>query len=217
MKINRNTFALLGVVAVAVTASPANLFAATNGFIIPSFRGSANSESGDWEIFSDPYGAPGNLPDQPGATTDAVLTQSNTNAFLTGSGNIYNLSTSAFTVADSAPFTLGTVVLQTRTVGSELDYNSVFLVYSNDSGAQTLAPLFRYELNRAAGQGYLEIAAAGGGINALRGEGNVQGSTDQGLLFHILPGYLPVCLLWTSSTMRFTVSNLSGSSSSSLR
>ena len=83
MKINRNTFALLGVVAVTLTASPANLFAATNGFVVPSFRGSANSESGYWEIFTDPYGAPGNLPDQPGATTDAVLTQSNTNAFLT--------------------------------------------------------------------------------------------------------------------------------------
>ncbi len=35
------------------------------------------------------------------------------------------------------------------------------------------------------------IGVAGGGINALRGEANVQGSTDQGLLFHILPGYLP--------------------------
>jgi formate dehydrogenase major subunit len=31
----------------------------------------------------------------------------------------------------------------------------------------------------------------GGGVNALRGESNVQGSTDQGLLFHIWPGYLP--------------------------
>ena len=31
---------------------------------------------------------------------------------------------------------------------------------------------------------------AGGGINALRGESNVQGSTDHCLLFHILPGYL---------------------------
>ena len=30
----------------------------------------------------------------------------------------------------------------------------------------------------------------GGGVNALRGESNVQGSTDHGLLFHILPGYL---------------------------
>ena len=36
------------------------------------------------------------------------------------------------------------------------------------------------------------IGIAGGGINAMRGEGNVQGSTDHGLLFHLLPGYLPV-------------------------
>ena len=35
------------------------------------------------------------------------------------------------------------------------------------------------------------IGQAGGGVNALRGESNVQGSTDHGLLFHILPGYLP--------------------------
>ncbi len=35
------------------------------------------------------------------------------------------------------------------------------------------------------------IGIAGGGINALRGESNVQGSTDHGLLFNILPGYLP--------------------------
>lgn len=34
------------------------------------------------------------------------------------------------------------------------------------------------------------MGLAGGGVNALRGEGNVQGSTDHGLLFHILPGYL---------------------------
>ncbi len=36
------------------------------------------------------------------------------------------------------------------------------------------------------------MGVAGGGINALRGASNVQGSTDHGLLFHILPGYLPV-------------------------
>jgi formate dehydrogenase major subunit len=34
------------------------------------------------------------------------------------------------------------------------------------------------------------IGVAGGGVNALRGESNVQGSTDQCLLYHILPGYL---------------------------
>ena len=34
------------------------------------------------------------------------------------------------------------------------------------------------------------MGIAGGGVNALRGESNVQGSTDHCLLFHILPGYL---------------------------
>jgi formate dehydrogenase major subunit len=34
------------------------------------------------------------------------------------------------------------------------------------------------------------IGVAGGGINALRGMPNVQGSTDHALLYHILPGYL---------------------------
>ncbi len=33
------------------------------------------------------------------------------------------------------------------------------------------------------------IGIAGGGVNALRGEPNVQGSTDHALLYHILPGY----------------------------
>ena len=36
------------------------------------------------------------------------------------------------------------------------------------------------------------MGMAGGGVQALRGESNVQGSTDYGLLFHILPGYLGV-------------------------
>jgi formate dehydrogenase major subunit len=36
------------------------------------------------------------------------------------------------------------------------------------------------------------IGVAGGGISALRGESNVQGSTDQGLLFANLPGYLQI-------------------------
>ena len=35
------------------------------------------------------------------------------------------------------------------------------------------------------------IGLAGGGINALRGESNVQGSTDMALLFHIIPAYNP--------------------------
>jgi formate dehydrogenase major subunit len=36
------------------------------------------------------------------------------------------------------------------------------------------------------------VGVAGGGIQAMRGESNVQGSTDQALLSHIFPGYLNV-------------------------
>lgn len=35
------------------------------------------------------------------------------------------------------------------------------------------------------------MGVAGGGVNALRGESNVQGSTDHALLFNTVPGYLP--------------------------
>lgn len=38
------------------------------------------------------------------------------------------------------------------------------------------------------------IGVAGGGINALRGEPNVQGSTDHAVLWDILPGYIPAPL-----------------------
>ena len=34
------------------------------------------------------------------------------------------------------------------------------------------------------------MGVAGGGVNALRGESNVQGSTDHCLLYHIIPGYM---------------------------
>ena len=34
------------------------------------------------------------------------------------------------------------------------------------------------------------MGVAGGGINALRGENNVQGSTDMALLFNLIPGYM---------------------------
>jgi len=123
--------------------------ASTNGFFVPSWRGSANSEAGYWENFSVAVGAPGNLPDRPGSTTGAVLTQTDSLGFLTGSLNIYNLDgISQFTLTDSTPFTLGTVLLQTRTLGAELDYNSITFSCTDVNGTHTLAPLFRYETDR---------------------------------------------------------------------
>ena len=47
------------------------------------------------------------------------------------------------------------------------------------------------------------IGVAGGGINALRGEPNVQGSTDQAILWHILPGYHPVPKAGQDSLKRY--------------
>jgi formate dehydrogenase major subunit len=46
------------------------------------------------------------------------------------------------------------------------------------------------------------MGVAGGGINALRGENNVQGSTDMALLFHLLPGYLGAPLLAAHPTLK---------------
>jgi len=36
------------------------------------------------------------------------------------------------------------------------------------------------------------VGRPGGGVNALRGESNVQGSTDQGVLAHLVPGYMAI-------------------------
>lgn len=133
---------------VACLAYSGAVAAGTNGFFVPFFRGSSNSASGYWESFSAPVGSP-NRPDRPGATTGAVLMQSDTNAFLTGSGNIYNLSgVSAFELSDSATFSLGTVVLQVRSLGGGIDPGSLLLACTNASGPHALAPLSRVELHR---------------------------------------------------------------------
>ena len=140
--------------ALAFTAGWMPAQGGTNGFVTPIFRGDPDSEAGYWEIFSTAVGAPGNLADRAGATTGAVLTQLEPQAFLTGSGNIYNLNgISQFTLADTTPFSLGTVVLQARSLGAELDYNSVSLTYSDASGLHTLTPLFRHELDRGSQPG----------------------------------------------------------------
>ena len=46
------------------------------------------------------------------------------------------------------------------------------------------------------------MGIAGGGINALRGENNVQGSTDMGLLCHIVPGYMAIPSEATHPTLK---------------
>ena len=36
------------------------------------------------------------------------------------------------------------------------------------------------------------MGIAGGGVNAQRGQANVQGATDMAMLYHIIPGYMPI-------------------------
>ena len=134
---------LLGAVPVPAPAS-------TNNFVVPSFRGQSDSEIGFWERFTVPYGAPGNAADQPGSTSGALVTQTlSLSAFATGSGNLYDPSAPmAFRLADTVPYSLGTVVLQIRTLGSELAYDQVQLSYTDGTGPQALAPVVRQELDR---------------------------------------------------------------------
>ena len=125
-----NILKQISVIGVAVAAMWATATAGTNGFYVPSFRGQPGSTSSLWETFTVPVGAPGNRPNF-GNDLSPVLTQLTPGALITGTGNIYNMAeTSAFTISyASGSNPLGLVVLQTRTFGTELDYNSVRLNY----------------------------------------------------------------------------------------
>ncbi len=137
-------------VAVVLSLTALSGLASTNNFIVPSFRGQTDTEIGFWERFTVPYGAPGNTADQAGSNSGAVVTQIlGPSAFATGSGNLYDPAAAmAFTLTDATPFTLGTVVLQIRTLGSELDYGAVRLTYNDAGGSHTVDPLYRVELDR---------------------------------------------------------------------
>lgn len=117
----------------------------TNAFYVPSFRGEAGSAVAGWDFFTVGYGTPGNAPDLAGSTaTSARLAQLNPDAFVTGSGNIYNQpSVSSFTISYTASAALSFVVLQTRTIGTELDYSSVSLSYAGGTLAGVRTELAR--------------------------------------------------------------------------
>jgi len=145
---NSVSFFIAPLVAIIVGSGAAR--AGTNNFVVPTFRNEPGGQTGYWEVFSVAYGAPGNTADKAGSTTSAVLTQTGSpSAFITGSGNLYDPEAiTAFTLTDTTTFALGTVVLQTRTLGSEIDYANVQLSYLDDGGTHFLTPLHRVELDR---------------------------------------------------------------------
>jgi hypothetical protein len=144
----------LGCAILAAVALQATAGAATNGFFVPVFRGSPNSEAGYWEFFSVREGPPGNLADRPGATTGAVLTQTAPGTIPLSSLNIYSpTEITIFNLADSTPFTLGTVVLQTHTGagGNELDYAGLTFSYTDGTGTYSVLPFTHGDLDRSNG------------------------------------------------------------------
>lgn len=124
----------------------------TNAFYVPSFRGEPGSAAAGWDFFTVGFGLPGNAPDLVGSTaTTARLAQLDPAGFVTGSGNIYNQpNASSFVINYTAGAAIDLVVLQTRTLGTELDYSSVSLSYPGG-----IVPGIRAELDRApfVGQG----------------------------------------------------------------
>ncbi len=124
--------------------------ATTNGFVVPFFRGQPTTTAGGWEVFtSASTPAPANQPDLPGNLSGANIVQLDPGAFVTGSGNIYNIAgVSSFVLTHNPAEPVGWVTLQVRSLGAEIDYSSVRLSYELGGVTQSLAPLGRVELDR---------------------------------------------------------------------
>lgn len=127
------------------TFSPAD--AGTNGFVVPFFRGQPGAQVAGWERFTVAHdNGAGNSPDLAGSTASAKLLQHDPNAFITSSGNIYNMAArSSFDVNLSSLAPVGLVVFQARSFGTELDYGSMKLTFGT---TELTAP--RTELDRLA-------------------------------------------------------------------
>ena len=124
------SLAVLAVVAAFTSAlTPAR--AGTNGFVVPIFRGQPGTAVAGWERFTVATdNGTGNSPDLPGSNAAAKLLQRDANAFVTSTGNIYNMAgKSSFEVSYSSLAPIGLVVFQTRSFGTELDYGSMRLTF----------------------------------------------------------------------------------------
>lgn len=142
----------------------------TAHLIAPAYRGLAGTEWAGWDIFTTPYGAPGNAQHLANASNvgfggigSGVLTQTGTPAaLLAGGGNIYSFSDpTAFSLTDATSYTLGLVTFQVSTLGSLLDYDSILLRYDNGNGWQSLATprveLYNAELGGFGGSGVTSL------------------------------------------------------------
>lgn len=120
--------------------------AGTNGFTVPTFRGQPGATFAGWESFTVALGSPGNKGDLVGSSAVPTLLQLAPGASVLGSGNIYNgADKSQFEIRYSASEPIAEVVLQVRSLGTELNYDSVKLFAWTESLGAT-----RTELDRLA-------------------------------------------------------------------
>lgn len=146
------------VAAVMLTAGVAQAvptsFVAPNGSTSPFQNwsvGAANSVHAQWELFTDAYSIPGNLPDVPGSYpaagtpsgAAAVVIGNEPTAFIAGgsAGNIYSFAALTKFTVTVPNYGLGAgwnsrFVAQIQNQGSPLDFASIQLSY--DGGSQLL-------------------------------------------------------------------------------
>jgi hypothetical protein len=140
----------------AALALSAATQAATNGFYVPSFRGSPGADAAGWDRFTTGVGV-GNLPDLPGATTGsrATVTQLDPVGVVLGSGNIYvGIGGAARVRVDySSLDPVGQIVLQVRTLGTEMDYSGLRLNFVS-GGSPVSLPGSATTLASAPSQGF---------------------------------------------------------------
>jgi len=154
MKSNMIPNSIQRVAAVAAMAVLPAL-ADTSTFVVPEYRGLPGTTSGGWDKLTVAVGLPGNTPDLPGSITGATLAQTLPGAIATGGGNIYQgAGAASYVVSYNPGEAAGLVTFQMRTLGTELDYNSVRLSYDVGAGIQYVAPPGRIELERAPSPGF---------------------------------------------------------------
>ena len=155
---------LAALVAATLTAGVAHAvptsFTAPNGTTSPFedwTLGDANSVHAQWEVFTDAYSTPGNLPDVAGSYpasglpsgAASVVIGNTSSAFLTGGGNIYSFAAPTSFTVTVPNYGLGAgwntrFVAQIQNQGSLLDLSSVLLSY--DGGNQLLPVDYADEL-----------------------------------------------------------------------
>ena len=129
-------------------------------FTAPGFRGvNPNAEYAGFESFSVPFGGP-NFPDDPNQNgIPATLTQNTAIDFsmppgisISGVGNLYSgFQNMNMSLADTAAGDVQTVILQIRTLGTELFYPGIGLSYAGPGGMQTVMPDVSRQLSAVPG------------------------------------------------------------------